>query len=83
MKHELPSWRIDNIIPIIGLIIAIVINVGAIFWWGGRTDLKMEQLLVNQTDLSRDLKDWKKNVETRLGMEEILSARFTDKLGLQ
>lgn len=82
MKQTLPYWRIDNIAPLAGMIVALIVNIGAIFWWGGRTDLKMEQVIVSQADLSRDLKDWKKQVETRLGQEEKNSVLFANVLKL-
>lgn len=59
MKQKMPPWRVDNLVPIAGLAITLVINVGALFWWGGRVDLKLE-------NMQRTLTEIKDNDHTRL-----------------
>ena len=70
MVKNLPHWRVDNIFPAIGLVIAIVVNVGAIFWWGGRNDLKLEQVIENQ----REQRTMWLQLEGRVGREEKISS---------
>lgn len=81
MKN-LPSWRIDNFVPLIGLVVALVLNVGTIFWWSGRVSLQLDQVIENQEELSQEFKEWKKQAETRIGHNEITVARLKDKVGL-
>ena len=55
MREDFPDWRIDNTIPIIGLVLALVVNVGAIFWWSGRVDIKLEQVIASQAEQKKML----------------------------
>lgn len=71
MKQSAPSWRFDNIYPLVGLIIALILNLGALFWWGGRIQLSQEIVIANQ---KQQYEMWLK-LETRMGQSEVKIAQ--------
>lgn len=70
-KRNAEELKYNNIVPIIGIIIALVVNVGAIFWWGGTMTQEIKQVIANQMD-QKDM--WLK-IEGRLGKVELSQAQ--------
>lgn len=55
MADELNHWHLDKRVPI-GIILALLIQSGAVFWWAGQTEQRLsavEGQLVAQRELSR------------------------------
>ena len=65
------KYRYDNIYPFIGFLIGVIINLGGLFWWGGRLDLNQQYIIANQLELKNDFKSWKIQAETRIGELEL------------
>ena len=93
MTHEdiksIPHWRIDNFVPLVGMAIALIINIGALFWWGGRLSLNQEFIAQNQQMINKNLEgltdtmqDWKAQYEVRLGIVESEVKVINSRLGV-
>ena len=60
------NWRIDNIVPLL-------LVLGSFFVYLIRLSIvetKLDNIITNQTELSQEFKDWRKQSETRLGIAE-------------
>lgn len=68
--QHLPTWRLDNAIPLLAVVIGIIANVGALFWWGARLQINQEYMLANQ---KQQIEMWLK-LEQRTGQLELSSA---------
>ena len=73
--HNLPYWRLDNIYPLIGLLIGIGANIVTITWWGAQLSVNQKTIVDNQIEIKNDLKDWKKQAEFRIGTTEVRIAQ--------
>lgn len=67
MKQPLPHWRVDNYIPILLTIISWAFFAG-IFITKLNTNIELTR------ELTMEVRDWKKQFETRLGQEEKISS---------
>lgn len=65
-SYDLPNWRIDNLLPFI-------LVIGSFFIYLNRltvAETKLDVIISNQMELSKDFKLWKTQAETRLGQAE-------------
>ena len=66
MKQPYPFWRVDNLIPTLLLL-------GSFFLYLNRlsvVETKLDNLISQQTELTKEFRDWRKQSETRLGVAE-------------
>ena len=63
-QHDL---KYNNIYPLIGVSLTLIINIGALFWWGGRISLSQDQMLSNQSEMKAV---WYQ-LEKRVGVNEL------------
>ena len=66
MNHNLPSWRIDNLIPLL-------LVIGSFFIYLNRLSIvetKLDNLISIQEDQIKEFREWRKQSETRLGIAE-------------
>ncbi len=75
MAKGLPSWRVDNYIPILMTIISWAFFAGIFI-------TKLNQVIDNQRELTQEVKEWKIQFESRLGQEEKNSVLFANVLKL-
>lgn len=75
MKQQLPSWRVDNYIPILLTIISWAFFAGILI-------TRLNIVIDNQKELTLEVRDWKKQFEGRLGQEEKNSVLFANVLKL-
>lgn len=75
MNQQLPSWRVDNYVPILLTVISWA-------FFAGIFVTKLNQVIDNQKELTQEVKTWKIQFEGRLGQEEKNSVLFANVLKL-
>ena len=66
MTKELPQWRIDNLVPF-------VLVIGSFFIYLTRlsvVETKLDTVIQNQQELTKEFRSWRTQAETRLGIAE-------------
>ena len=65
-KNNLPTWRVDNIIPFLLLL-------GTFFLYLVRlsvVETKLDIIIATQNELTNEFRQWKNQAETRIGTVE-------------